>query len=365
MMKTVRAVPGSSPTAPSSLEILLALAGVLGVRLFLLAHANDYWTIVRLWYDNPDYLRIVTALEQRTWSCDPNCPTHAWGLPYAILAMARAFRLSNVAALAAVSIAPCFPALWLIRRLYGGWVAAAMLAASYTWIMMATNGGSEPLFLCLLFAGFACARAGRTGAAAAFMTMSAMVRPIGLLAVAVIGLDAFIRRDRKDIVTVCVVTAGLMALYLLPIVVIAHDPRVTYQGYQGDWFPGGLPSIVPFVALVPNWLWLVGISPLAAATTAVCFAMTIVGIGRLWWVPPSTERRLERVFATVYVFFMIVSPFEGIAFHFPRYMLPVFPMVFGALEDWLPRSRTVMWPMALASGTLRAGIGALARSIVG
>lgn len=358
-----RNATGEQADGPSSLEILFLLAVALGVHLLIFAHAVDYWEFVRTWFDNPHDLRIVAVIEQRTWTCDPECPIHTWGYPWAIVAAMRVFRLSPLAALIAVSLGSCFPALWLVRRLYGGWVAGAVLAAGFTWIYVATYGGSDPLFLCLLYGAFALARKDRLTGAAAVASLSAMVRPIGAIAVALIAFEALARRQTRDLVLICVVTLGLLAAYLAPIVAIAHDPWVTVSGYGPDWFPRGYLPFVPFVNVVPDAIVLSRENPREAWTAAVCLVVILLGLWRLWRAPRRDASRFERLFATVYVYFFLSADNGVVAMWFPRYMLPVYPIVFRALESWIPRSRWLLWSVTLASAMLGAGLRSLFRSV--
>jgi hypothetical protein len=53
------------------------------------------------------------------------------------------------------SLAVCL----LVHRLYGGWIAAAtFIFINYQWILSFVEGGSKPLFMCLLYASFLAAR---------------------------------------------------------------------------------------------------------------------------------------------------------------------------------------------------------------
>lgn len=339
---------------PASFELVLMLAMALGLHVAILSVTHDYWAEVAGWLDNGDYLRIATAVQQRTWTCDPDCPRHAWGFPYAIAAVASGLRLSSIAALVSIGVAASFGALLLVRRLYGGWVAAALIATGFTWIQLAVLGGSEPLFLALLYGTFALARRGRVKTATTLAAFGAMVRPVGAIAIAAMAIDALRRKQIREVWTIGAIAAGLMAVYFVPIFLIARDPQVSVLGYREDWF-SPLPIGVPLVSLTRDWISLLDTHPRAFPITAGWFLLAAAGLWQLWAQSPQKVEERERLFATIYVLFFFCATYGGAAYFLPRFLLPAAPIVLAGLEGWIPRSRPLLWALAAASGIVHAG----------
>ena len=68
----------------------------------------------------------------------------------------------------------------LVHRLYGGWVAAVLLFPDYQWIVLSLQGGSQPLFMCLLFASFLAARPESWNLASLSASLGMTVRAVGV-----------------------------------------------------------------------------------------------------------------------------------------------------------------------------------------
>lgn len=339
---------------PSAFEIVAMLVAAWSVRLFLLWSRRDYVTEINWFLDNEDYLRIASLLRQWTWSCQPDCPTHAWGLPFAIVTVASALRVSHESALVALSAGASLIAGVLTRRLYGGWVAAALVATGFTWVSLAVLGSSEPLYLCLLYGAFARARAGGWRAAAVFATLGWMVRPVGAIAVLVLVIDAVRRRRPWQALAIAAIAVGLTAIYFVPIVALAHDPLAVFRGYGSDWF-SPFPVSVPLLYLVRNW-GTVRELPLDAVLAAAWLAIALASLWRLWSKPQPRLPERERLFAMVYILFFLSATYEGAVMFLPRFLLPVAPIMLSTLEPWIPRSRPLLWTLSLTSGLYKAGL---------
>jgi hypothetical protein len=359
-MTGANAVARGPSDGPSSPEIVLMLAVAVAVHLLIWSLTWNYWTEAPTWRDNPDYLRIAAAVQYGAWTCEPACPANFWGFPYAIVAVARVFRISHIAALVAISLAASFATCVLIQRLYGGWVAAAVLAAvAFSWIPIAAHGGSEPLFMCLLLGALTGAGRGHVRVAASLAVLSAMVRPLGVFAVAALGLDALLRRDKKDLLAIGAITVFLSVAYLAPIVAIAHDPLISIKGYRSNWSSPNAPLTIPLASLALGGARLLRESPKAAL---IACAWVVVSVASLWtsWSTPSAEReRTARLFLTGYILFMFCYNDPDTVYFLSRYMLPIAPIMIGVLQQWIPRSRWVLWSLLLASSVV--SVGGLAR----
>jgi len=81
----------------------------------------------------------------------------------------------------------------------------------------------------------------------------------------------------------------------------------------------------------------------------------VVGFAMLWARAKNVprERRVEWLFAILYLLFLFAYNSTYWAFtEFPRFLIPVIPIVLAAL--WLPRKRVIWIPLALASAVLAA-----------
>ena len=63
-------------------------------------------------------------------------------------------------------------------RLWGGWVAGFFAILNFDWMQRSYLGGSEPLFVALLFASFLAIRKERWWLACVLASLSTVVRPL-------------------------------------------------------------------------------------------------------------------------------------------------------------------------------------------
>jgi hypothetical protein len=64
--------------------------------------------------------------------------------------------------------------------------------------------------------------------------------------------------------------------------------------------------------------------------------------------------RIEWLFATIYIASFLLFPAWWIEGEFPRYLVPVIPMLFLALRPWLPSDRRILGTIGILSATLAA-----------
>ena len=145
---------------------------------------RSFWDVAVNCFDNGEYTELATII--RNWHPAAGMvPQHFWGFPFAITGVSKLFSIPELMALVLISMLSSLAVCILVHRLYGGWVAAAFICINYEWIQLSVEGGAEPLFMCLLYAGFLAARLGRWNLAALLVSLSTTVRPVGVCALLV------------------------------------------------------------------------------------------------------------------------------------------------------------------------------------
>jgi hypothetical protein len=340
---------------PSAIEVAGMMVVAMAIHLLIFTQAVSYWpSVSTAWIDNVDYLQIADAIDRGQWHCLPACPPHAWGFPFAIVFVSSLLRIPHVVALVAISAVASVAASVLAHRLYGGWAAAASVAIGYTWIQLSAHGGSEPLFMCALYASFLYVRRGNVRAGALLAALAATVRPLGAIAAGALFVDALRRRDRADIAALVAITAGVATLYVAWVMALTGDPLAAgVRGYQGDWY-AGFPFTIPLATIVAG-VDRFSVYPRQMLITYVWVAVVISAAVALCRRTYPQLHFVERLFAVVYITFFISSRYEGMVDWFLRFMVPIAPIVAYALQGWIPRRRWVLWLLTMLSGTVGAG----------
>jgi hypothetical protein len=101
----------------------------------------------------------------------------------------------------------------LAFRLWGGWIAGFFAVLNFEWMQRSCLGGSEPLFVVLLFASFLAVRRERWILAALLASFSTTVRPLGFLALAGIGLTLLWKREYRTLSIAVAVGAAIGAAW--------------------------------------------------------------------------------------------------------------------------------------------------------
>lgn len=344
---------------PSRAEVLSMLGMMFAVHLIAVCRVQSFWEMPGVWFDRMDYLEIATIVRQRHLSGGP-LPKFFWGFPYAIAGVSKLFSMPQSMAVVMISMLASFIVAGLVHRLYGGTVAAVFIFINYQWIVLSVEGGSEPLFMCLLYASFVAARSGRWNSAASLASLSTTVRPVGVFALAGFAAVLALRRSYRQLAAIVGIGLVTGVIYVVPLWIILGNPFANLVGYRIHWGPGGWPLTYPFGALVPSyssafhkirWTFLVfSVGWLIAG---------LVGIGATW--TPPKRRRLwlhqpEALFAWLYGLFVITYNDRGIALALDRYLAPVLPLFLLAMRDWIPRDRRLLWGGAVLSALLSAAV---------
>ncbi len=341
---------------PSLSEVLLMLVTVFALHLLTICRVKNFWDVAAVWGDNGPYLGVVAII--RNWHfAGGERPWHFWGFPYAIAGISRLFSIPELMALVMISMLGSLAVCVLVHRLYGGWVAAAFLfLINYRWIVASVEGGSEPLFMCLLFASFLATRVGRWNASALLASLSTTVRPVGVFALLCFAIVLARRRSYRQLSAITLIGLAVGVLYVVPLWLLLGSPFANFSGYKGDWGPHGWPLTYPFGALVSSFLAALDTS--RWPNLVMCAAWAVVAlVGTVaMWLPRNRERcsmyRPEALFASIYTLFFLSYNFSDIAGDLPRFLIPVIPLLLFSLRDWIPRDRRVLWGGAVLSAFL-------------
>jgi Gpi18-like mannosyltransferase len=351
----VTVLTASDRSGPSLWEVLLMVATVFAVHLLTVCRVRTFWDVAASWLDNPDYLDVVTII--RNWHFSgTEMPRHFWGFPYAIAGISKVFSVPELMALVIVSVLASVATCVLVHRLYGGWVAAAFIFINYEWIILSVEGGSEPLFMCLLYASFLAARSSRWNLAALLASLSTTVRPVGVFALLAFAAVLARRRSYRQLAVITLIGLAIGVLYIVPLWIILGSPFANFIGYRGAWGPRGWPLTYPFGTLFFSYLAAVHhIRWKVLVYSAVWPVFALVGTVAMW-LPRNSQRfsmdQPEPLFASIYTLFLVSYDYRDIPLHIHRLVIPVVPVLLFSLRDWIPRDRRVLWVAAAISALL-------------
>jgi hypothetical protein len=342
-------------------EVLGMLAMVVTVHLLVVSRVKSFGDVVASWGDNPAYLEIAAIVRQWHFPGGP-LPYHFWGFPFAIAGVARLFSLPAASALSAVSLGASVAVYALVQRLYGGRVAAATFVfLNYQWILSFVEGGSEPLFMCLLYASFLAVRVERWTLASLLASLATTVRPVGIFALVCVAIVLVRRKRYGQLVAITGVGLAIGVLYVTPVWVLLGSPLANFFGYQSDW-RNGWPLTYPLGAVIPGFFaFPAGVRWTHYAMSVTWLLIGIAGGVTIWRSrnrQDFTAFQPEAMFTSLYVLFYLsynLLPVYG-ASELPRFFFPVLPPILFSWRDWLPRDRRVLWASALLSALLTAAV---------
>ena len=358
----------SAQREPSLSEILLLLATIFAMHLVAVLRVGGFWERAAPWFDKAEYLEIAATIRQ--WHLPGgSTPKEFWGFPYAIVAASKLFFVPEHKAIVIVSALASVAVCILVQRLYGGWVAGAFIVINYQWIVLSVEGGSEPLFMCLLFGSFLAARSNRWNIAALLAALSTTVRPVGVFGLIAFAAVLAARKNYRQLTAITLIAVATGVFYVVPLWIIMGSPFANFVGYRRHWGPQGWALTFPFGALVPSYLTaLHGMRWTFFVFSAVWPIVALVGIvamclpgnrQRLWLYPP------ESLFAFMYILFLFTYNDREISLAFDRYLEPSLPLLLFAMHDWIPRDRRVLWGAGVISALLSAAVVVSFRNIFG
>ena len=345
---------GFRADGPSARELVLLWVIAAVCFIVVVSHFKSYSTEVTTFGDNGAYLSAAEAI--RHWDLQSSHTKQGWGLSY-LIAFLSAFHLSDQASLLFVCMASSLGSVLLARNLWGGWIAAFFAILNFPWFQTSFLGGSEPLFVLLLFGSFWFGRRERWIAASAVAALATLTRPIGVFALFALGLNLILRKDYRKL-SLCIPVAALIGFaYLLPFWISLHDPLYQFHRYKHEDWQTGSPVSWPFHIIAVSYLYYRG--PWTnVILTGSWIGLATIGLCRIG-VKLYRDRVLEllneQIFAVTYVLFLLCyNSLEWARWDFPRFVIPAIPMLLLSLYTWLPKSRYVVYPLCALSSILAA-----------
>lgn len=342
----------SEGNPPTLGEVLLMLVTMFALHLLIVCKAGNFWDVAASWMDNPPYLAI-TAIIHHGRLLTGYLPRHFWGFPQAIAGVSSLLSIPDLWALVIISALASLATCALVHRLYGGWVAAVFIFINYQWLLISMEGGSEPLFMCLLYASFLAARSERWNLAALLAALSTVVRPVGVLALLCFAAVLVMRRKYRQLAMITLIGLEIGVLYILPLWIILGNPFANFTAYRPDWGAQGWPITYPFGALVSSSIAKLhnGDAWYRFSYFAVWLVAGLAGTVAIW-LPRnrakfSGPRLPEALFASIYMFFFLIYNYDLVVVFFSRFLIPIVPLLVFAFEDWIPRNRFVLWTAAV------------------
>ena len=335
--------------------VLLMTLACYFVYLLTIWRLTDYWEFVRAFGDNTPYVTITAAIEH--WNFSQLHVKLFWGLPYAAAVVSSVTHLTNLKALVAISILASLAAMTLSYKLWGGWVTIAFIILSREWLERSLLGGAEPLFLALLFAAFLAARKEKWALAALLVSLSTVVRPMGVFGLAGLAVALLVRRDYRRLAVATAIGLAIGALYILPLKLYVGDSLANVKGYNhADWHSNS-PVTFPFVAMVHD-IHTGSATKLNLARTAVWILFIL--LSSLLMAKSGALREyarsqpVEAMFWGLYLVFLFTYNSSWARAEFPRFAIPLVPFSAFALEQWIPRNYRLLFVVGLLAAVLSA-----------
>jgi hypothetical protein len=285
-----------------------------------------------------------------------------WGVSYPVASVMKLTGVTGPVAILIVCFASSLLALVLAHRLWGGWIALLALTLNFDWWQRSFLGGSEPLFVALLFASFLMIRKERWLWAALLASLATVTRPLGFYLLLGIGIVLLLRRRWRTLALASLIGIVTGMLYMLPLQLYLHDPLATVHSY-GAANSGANSALfgIPFYAIIAGtlrfggpWTNLV----LSFSWIALVVAGTVAMIATPEFRRYAREHPAEAIFAGLYLLSIYSYNFPYWARGtFARFAIPILPFVFLALAHrlrWLMNDRRVIWILAVASAALAA-----------
>jgi hypothetical protein len=352
---TLTVVAKNAPPELSLGQVLFLVVACYAFYLLIFSLFNHYGMETTTFGDNAPYTEISSAI--RHWDFSQLHPKLFWGLPYAMAALSKVTGVSDLKSLLSISLISSLVAIVIAYRLWGGWAAAYFAVISREWMERSLLGGAEPLFLACILGSFAAARKQRWLLASLLASFATIVRPMGIFALAGIGVALLVKRDYRKLTAALLIGATIGFLYILPLKLYLGNPLANVKGYdKADW-NGGIPLTVPLVAIVKD--------ALSGRATALSLARTALWIvlilasaavipGKRSWREYLRKFPVEGVFYALYLLFLFTYNSYWARSQFPRFAIPIIPFVVLALLPWIPKDRRLLWGFGLFSAALSA-----------
>jgi glycosyl transferase family 87 len=340
--------------SPSRIEVVILWVLSAVIFVIVISHFQSITTKVDTFGDNGAYLEAAHAIHN--WNFQNVTVKQFWGLSYGIALLSFVPKLSDRTSLLLICSASSLVSVLLAYQLWGAWVAGYFAVINFDWMQRSYLGGSEPLFVALLFGSFVCIRKGRWVWASVLAALASVVRPLGIFALLAIGIVLLFRREYCRLVSCTAVGAVIGLLYLLPFWFYFHDPLYQFHRYQkSDWHSGPAVSL-PFQALASSFLH--NTEPLSNVVLTlgwVLFVLTgLLAMTRRSFRPFVNQHRAELLFVFFYLVFLFTYNSGWARAEFPRFAIPLVPFILVALEPWVPKSRVVLYTVCIIGSALAA-----------
>jgi len=348
------AIHDSSGPSRAEIASLVLLSFVIFVSVVSLG--RNFSAAVDNFGDSSAYMSLASAI--RRWDFHGIIVKQFWGLPYAMAAFSALTRVSDRTSLLLFSLVPSLLATLLARRLWDGWIAGYFAILNFDWIQRSCLGGSEPLFVCLLFAAFVSVRRERWLIASLLASLATVVRPLGFFALVGVGLWLLWKRDFRKFVAATSIGLLVGMLYALPVAAHFGDPLANISSYHSQQWQGGWLFGFPFYAIVKGtWLY-----PAPWTNLALSFGWILLVLSAVFVMLKSPEFRaycrhhfVEAVFLVPYLWCLFTYNYPHWARgNFPRFAIPILPLVLLAFSRWIPKDRRVLWGIGAAFSVLAA-----------
>jgi hypothetical protein len=304
---------------------------------------------------------MAVASAIRHWNFQGLFVKQFWGLPYAMATLSLATGASDRTALLVICFASSFASVVIAYRLWGGWVAGFFAVLNFDWMQRSYLGGSEPLFVALLFGSFLAVRKERWWLAALLASLATVVRPLGVFALIGIGLVLLWRRDYRRLVPAVAIGAVIGTLYAIPMAKQFHDPLATTHSYFNPNWAGGWLFGFPFYAIIKGTL--TEASPwsnlvLTFGWIFLVLIAVVVMIRSQDFRKYAREHPVEILFLIPYIWCLYTYNYPHWARgNFPRFSIPILPFVLIALDRWIPKDRRFLWALGTVTSMLAAASG--------
>lgn len=341
------------PTFQQTLALWLftCLIFVAGIALL-----RNYFATVENFGDSSAYMAIASAI--RHWNFQGLTIKQFWGLPYAMAGLSFLTGASDRTALLVICFASSLASVALAYRLWGGWVAGFFAILNFDWMQRSYLGGSEPLFVALLFASFLAIRKDRWWLATLLASLATVVRPLGMFALLGIGLTLLRRRDYRRFGLA--VTTGLAVgiLYAMPLVSQFRDPLANVHSYSDPRWQSGWLFGFPFYAIIEGTLT----EPAPLTNLVLSFAWIFLVLFAVIVMIRSRRFRQYAGAHPVEILFLIPYLWCLYTYNYPhwargnfaRFSIPILPFVLIALEPWVPKDRRLLWVLGVVLSALAA-----------
>jgi hypothetical protein len=341
---------------PSLLQIVALWLATCAIFVAGVSVFRNYFALVENSGDCSAYMAIASGI--RHWDFHGLMIKQFWGLPYTMAALSLSTGVSERTALLLVCFSSSLASVAIAYRLWGGWIAGFFAILNFDWMQRSYLGGSEPLFVALLFGSFLAIRKERWWLASLLASLATVVRPLGLFALVGIGLVLLWRRDYRRLVPAVATGLAIGILYVLPLGKELGDPLATVHSYHSTEWQGGWLFGFPFYAIVKGTI-----------TEGAPFTNLILSFGWIFLVliavivmirsrtfrEYAREHPVEILFLIPYVWCLYTYNYPHWARgNFQRFSIPILPFVLIALYRWIPKDRRLLWALGTVMTVLAA-----------